>query len=541
MKARFEELVMSKFMMWVAIALFGTYFLVSVRLPQGHTPFSFIRSEGISSFVKALYMPRIKLGIDLQGGTYFVLGVGVEKAIENKLGKERSDLNELFRDQKLKALPSNTEVKDCRIVYTFESEETAKALYYFLKKHRPGNAIAHNNYEVRFGLVPMDEQRMRSGVVDQAVNVLTNRLNGFGVSGLIVQRHGERQIVVQLPGVDDPERVKALITQSALLEFKIVEKQSYSEESLLDDFDGDVPSGKMVIKGRKGDDDSQAYLVSSYPDMTGDHIADARVGYDEYGKMSISFTLDSSGASIFKRLTGDNVGRQLGIVIDDIMYSAPKINCAIGGSGQISGNYTVEEARDLALVLKSGSLMAPLSFEQENRVGSSLGQDSIEKGMRACWIALLLVLLFSWLWYGIMGVLASIALAYNMFLILLILSYFEFTLTLPGIAGMVLTIGMAIDASILIYEKMREDVKAGLPFRQAIESGFGGVMGVIMDSNITTFLTGIILFKFGGPLVRGFAVTLMSGIVATLIAGIFFLKSLISWVVDLRNGRGLSL
>ena len=219
------------------------------------------------------------------------------------------------------------------------------------------------------------------------------------------------------------------------------------------------------------------------------------------------------------------------------MYSAPTIESAIGASGAITGNYSGEEARDLALVLRSGSLLAPISFEQENRVGASLGQDSIEKGLMACLIGLLLVLLFSMFYYRLLGLLATMALGYNLFLIMLFLSYFESTLTLPGIAGMVLTIGMAIDSSILIYEGIREDLKKGVSFRQAVDSGFAGATTVILDSNITTFLGGLILFKFGGPAVKGFAVTLMAGILATLIAGIFFLRSRITWVTDLRGGK----
>jgi preprotein translocase subunit SecD len=219
------------------------------------------------------------------------------------------------------------------------------------------------------------------------------------------------------------------------------------------------------------------------------------------------------------------------------MYSAPSISEAIGSTGIIKGRYSAEEARDLALVLRSGSLMAPLKFEQETRVGASLGQDSIDRGLMACLIGLLLVLLFSIFYYRALGLFAMCALVYNLFLILLFLSYFESTLTLPGIAGMVLTIGMAIDASILIYEKIREDLSEGVSFRQAVESGFNGAMVVILDANITTFLSGLILFKFGGPAIKGFAVTLMAGILATILAGIFFLRSLILWVLDMRSGK----
>lgn len=531
MSARLNRMVASKFALWVLFAIIGSYFLISVRAPKGESRFAPLLRGNVTQFFQSLYMPRVKLGIDLQGGTYLVLSVGVEKAIENRLTKEQRALDETFKKEGLKTLPTQTDNKVTKFIYTFDEEADARVCYHFIRKHAPELGAAQSGMTVSVGLNPGDESRIRSGVVDQAVSVLENRLNGFGVAGLIVQRHGERQIVVQMPGVDDPERVKALITKTALLEFKIVEKHASSADELLDEYDGDLPSDKMIVMGKKGQEDG-AYLVSSYPDMTGDHITDSRIGFDEYSRINIGFKLDSSGGQQFKRLTGDNIGKQLGIVIDNVMYSAPTIQSAIGSQGQISGSYTAEAAGDLALVLRSGSLMAPLAFEQENRVGASLGQDSIEKGLMACLVGLLLVLLFSLFYYRIMGLFAMGALVYNLFLILLFLSYFESTLTLPGIAGMVLTIGMAIDASILIYEKIREDLAEGGSFRQAVESGFKGATVVIVDANVTTFLTGLILFKFGGPAIKGFAVTLMAGIIATLLAGIFFLRSLILWALD---------
>lgn len=539
MNTSLSRLIVSKFMAWVLAAVVGTYFLVSIRTTEtGQSRYASLMRGDFKTFFKSLYMPRIKLGIDLQGGTYFVLSVGVEKAIENKLGREQRDLEALF-EKELKHSPIKSRLEGGKLHYVFENDTAANECFYLVKKHNPGNTVTQADAAVIIGLNTAEEQTMRNSVVDQAVSVLSNRLNGFGVAGLIVQRHGDHQIVVQLPGVNDPARVKALITQTAMLEFKIVQKTAGSKDALLDDFDGDLPSDKMVIPGRKGDEGGW-YLVSAYPDVTGDHIVDARVGYNEMGRMKVDFSLDSSGASQFKRLTGDNIGRQLGIVIDDVMYSAPSIEGAIGSSGYITGQYSAEEARDLALVLRSGSLMAPLNFEQENRVGASLGQDSIDRGLLACLVGLLLVLLFSVFYYRLLGLLATLALAYNMFLIMLFLSYFESTLTLPGIAGMVLTIGMAIDSSILIYEGIREDLKQGVSFRQAVEGGFNGATTVILDSNITTFLGGLILFKFGGPAVKGFAVTLMAGIIATLIAGIFFLRSIIMWVADLRGGKTIN-
>jgi len=537
MSSRFARFATSRCMLWIIFAVIGTYFLVSIRPPKGETRFAALARGDVKGFVKSLYMPRVKLGIDLQGGTYLVLSVGLEKAIENRLTKEHKALEALCVKEDVNVKPVESKIGNTQLVYTFEQDDDARVYHHFIRKNMPILSSTPKGNEVTVRLNPADEQRIRNGVVDQAVSVLQNRLNGFGVSGLIVQRHGQRQIVVQLPGVDDPERVKSLITKTALLEFKLVEKHSHSEEDILDEYDGDLPSDKMIVKGQDGG----AYLVSAYPDMTGDHITDARITYGEYGRIAVAFDLDNGGSSSFKRLTGDNIGRQLGIVIDNVMISAPTIEDAIGSSGNIRGSYTPEEARDLALVLRSGSLMAPLSFEQENRVGASLGQDSIDRGLLACLIGLLLVMLFSIFYYRMLGFMAIIALLYNLFLIMLFLSYFESTLTLPGIAGMVLTIGMAIDASILIYEKIREDLAQGVSFRQAVASGFNGAMVVILDANITTFLTGLILFKFGGPAIKGFAVTLMAGIIATILAGVFFLRSLIMCYVDIKGSKSLKI
>jgi len=540
MSTQVSKVLTSRFMLWIVFALVGSYFLVALRPPQGEGRFSSLFRGDFKTFFSSLRIPRVKLGIDLQGGTYFVLSVGVEKAIGHRLVKEHKHLQELFKKERIKKEPKKIVTQDAQISYFFDEEADARVCYHFVRKHVPLLSPSVTSNVVTLKLNPASEQNIRNGVVDQAVSVLQNRLNGFGVSGLIVQRHGQRQIVVQLPGVDDPERVKTLITKTALLEFKIVEKHALSEEDILDAYDGDLPSDKMIVKGQNGVE-KDAYLVSAYPDMTGDHISDARIAYDEFGRIQVGFTLDSSGAQQFKTLTSENMHRQLGIIIDNVMYSAPTINSVISSSGVIQGSYSAEEARDLALVLRSGSLMAPIKFEQENRVGASLGQDSIERGLLSCLVGLLLVLLFSIFYYRMLGLFAMGALAYNLFLILLFLSYFESTLTLPGIAGMVLTIGMAIDASILIYEKIRECLSEGNSFRQAVHSGFQGAMVVILDANITTFLTGLILFKFGGPAIKGFAVTLMAGIIATILSGVFFLRSFLLFMLDMRGGKAFKL
>lgn len=537
MSSRVEKAFSSSFILWITFALFSCYFLFSIKT-HDESKFASLWKGDFKTFFSSLHIPRIKLGIDLQGGTYLVIGVDVEKAIENKLAREKRALQVLIEDRSFTPAPFEMEIKEGVLEMKFEDETEARAAYQVVRKSHQHLSAKQSENILTLTLAPHFEKQIRNGIVEQTINVLQNRLNGFGVSGLIVQRHGERQIVVQLPGVDDPVRVKSLITKAAMLEFKLVEDSARSADDLLDKYDGDLPSDKMIVFDKEGEESGTVYLVSVYPDLTGDHITDARVDFDDFGRVQVAFSLDSLGASQFREITSRNVKRQLGIVIDNVMYSAPQINGEIAnGSATIQGNFSAEQASDLSLVLKSGSLQAPLTFEQENRIGASLGKDSIEKGIMSCLIGLMLVFLFSLFYYGWLGFFAMCALVYNLLLILLFLSYFETTLTLPGLAGIVLTIGMAIDASILVYEKMREDLSSGFSFRQAIELGFSGAMTVILDSNITTFLTGLILFKFGGPAIKGFAVTLMAGIIATLLAGVFFLKSLLIFALDVKREK----
>jgi preprotein translocase subunit SecD len=538
MTSRLSRIFLSKLMFWIVVLIVGFYFIFKIDTTQIQkleaergTKLSFV-----DRILNSIHMPRLKLGIDLQGGTYLILGVEIDKAIENKLKTESKELEAIFKSQKLKVLPSKKEVKDSDIIMSFEDEEAAKICKNLIEKEVPTLKTKLSGLQVFSTLTPAEKQRIKIGSVEQAVSVLSNRLSGFGVEGIIVQQHGEKQIVVQLPGVNDPERVKSVITKTAHLEFKIVEKAAPTKQSLLDDFDGDLPPDKTIVMGKKeaeGEEEGgQAYLVSAFPDLTGDHIVDAQVAYGEYNRVEVSFKLDSSGGKIFRELTGNNIGKPLGIIIDNVMISSPTIQTTIGAQGRITGSRSVDDAKDMALVLRSGALLAPLKFEQETRVGASLGQDSINKGMFSCIIALLLLFLFSILYYKFGGVFATMALIYNIFLILLCLSYFESSLTLPGIAGIVLTIGMAIDASILIYERTKEELAVGNTFRKALNDGFSGALTVILDSNITTFLSGIALFYFGGPAIKGFAVTLMIGVIATVISGVYFLKALYDFFLD---------
>lgn len=517
-----KRVIFSKLMFWLVVAVIGLYYLFP-NLFLWHTKHRF-------------EMPRINLGIDLRGGTYITLDVDVDKVIEGRLKNDAKSIEKTLKAKKLRELPK-IEVINQSIVSTFKSAEEAKIAYNILKES------SHISSSLKEGVIlssmnKAEELRIRSEAVEQAIQVIRSRVDAFGVSGSVVQRHGDTKIVVQLPGVDDPQRVKDLITRRAHLEFKLIQQDALKKSELEDRFEGEIPADLMVIPGEHkddiGDDETAGryYIVSAFPDLTGDHIVDSGVGYDEYGRSHVSFSLDKEGAKTFRELTGGNIGRNLGIIIDNVVLSAPRIQSEIGATGQITGNYSLKEAQDLALVLKTGSFQAPVKYLEERRIGPSLGQDSINRGLMSCLIGLFLVFLFSLFFYKLHGLFAMFALVYNLFLIMLFLSFFNATLTLPGIAGMALTIGMAIDASILIYEKMREELLGGAPYRKALNDGFKGAMAVILDSNITTFLTGLVLFYFGGPIVQGFAITIMLGIIATIISGVYFLKSIFDFILD---------
>ena len=489
----------------------------------------------VQKLFRAVKIPKIKLGIDLQGGAHLVVSVDVDKAIDNRLVSESKMIEQLFEEKKLQAFPERKEVKDQLLKMTFDTEDQASAAYRMVRKEMPHLEVKRRGTVVDVNLPAQEAQRIRVQSVEQATSILKRRLDTAGVQGLVVQQHGERQIVIQLPGEEDVDEKKELISKTAHLEFKIIEKEGATRESLLDEYDGELPGDKVIVPGKEGGV-KRFYLVSVFPDLTGDHITFAKEDFDEYGRLIVRFRLDSSGTKNFADLTTNNIGKSLGIVIDGVMYSSPRIQGAIPrGEGIISGTYTSESARALAIVLNSGSLQAPIKFEYETRVGASLGWDSIKKGVVSCLVGLALLLLFALLYYRLAGLFAFFALLFNLLLVLFFLSWFKFALTLPGIAGMVLTIGMAIDASILIYERIREELANGVPLRKAVQDGFSGATVVILDSNITTFLTGLVLFKFGGPSIRGFAVTLMAGIVATIIASVFFLRSLFLFMLDTFN------
>lgn len=369
---------------------------------------------------------------------------------------------------------------------------------------------------------------LRDFAVDQSLETIRNRIDQFGVSEPIIQRQGQQDILIQLPGIQDPDRAKEIIGKTALLEFKLVDDNADVEAAVR----SGAPPGRQVLYGYgdKGEGGSGAgrvaYVVESRALMTGEYIADARVRPStQLQGPYVELILNASGSRLFEQITSANVRRRLAIVLDNRVYSAPVIQERIGGGrASITGSFDIKEARDLAIILRAGALPAPVEIVEERTVGPSLGQDSIRQGINSFIVGGALVVVFMIAYYKGAGLVAVVALLFNVLFMIAILAGFHAVLTLPGIAGIVLTVGMAVDANVLINERIREELRAGRAPRSAVEAGYQHALPAILDSNVTTFLSGVILFQFGTGPIKGFAVTLCVGILTTVITAVYLTR-----------------
>ncbi len=470
----------------------------------------------------------LRLGLDLQGGTHLRYAVGIEQAIDNVIDRVGRDLERELKDAQAGAFTVDREGR--RLLVRLANKDKRQEARGVVKQRFPNLVTPESDADADLvlELAPAEMERVRASVVDQALHVIRNRIDQFGVTEPTVIAQGSDEIVVQLPGIQDPQRAKELIGRTAVLEFKFVAQGGTPEAP---------GAGTQVLPGATERGGPGRYVVDKRSIMTGDVLTDARVqpGGSLEGP-TVSFMLDAQGARLFGDATTANVGRQLAIVLDGYVQSAPVIREPITqGHGQISGRFTFEEAQDLANVLRNGALPAPLTLQEERTVGPSLGQDSIRKGVLSFVIGSVGVILFMLFYYRGGGVIADGALFLNVFLILASFAAFGFTLTLPGIAGIVLTVGMAVDANVLILERIREELRLGKTVRAAIEAGYERAWYAIRDSNLTTFASGLILFQFGTGPVRGFAVTLCVGIMTSVLTGVFGTRIVYDWLVTRRR------
>jgi preprotein translocase subunit SecD len=480
---------------------------------------------------------KIQLGLDLQGGTHLLMAVKLDDAVKTQLRRRADDLKKELKDNKI---DGDVAVDDSgNPTVKLKSSGDRSAFLDLAQKSFPDLIVSSNTdssgpgsaYSLNFR--PQEEATIRSNAMDQALETIRNRIDQLGVRETTVAKEGDNEILVQLPGIQDPERAKELIGKTAVLEFKLVDDTNNVQDAIKNG----PPAGDEIVYGKSETGGKEPFLLESPVLLTGDVVTDARVrpGARLEGPY-VAVELDNRGAGIFDAMTAENVGRRMAIVLDNTVYEAPVIKERIpGGHVQITGRFSMEEAHDLAIVLKSGALPAPVEIEEERTVGPSLGRDSIRQGEMSFVIGAGAVLIFMALYYSGAGLLADFGLSLNILLLICVMAALGATLTLPGIAGIVLTLGMSVDANVLVNERMREELRNGKSPREAVKLGYERAWSAIRDSNISTFAAGLILFQFGTGPVKGFAVTLCVGVLTGLFSCIVVTRAWYDYRISMRK------
>ncbi|HIJ84742.1 MAG: protein translocase subunit [Magnetococcales bacterium] len=487
----------------------------------------------------------IARGLDLQGGLYLLLHVESGKAVEQAAENMVDDVRGIMRKDKLRyrgVEHSGADALVVRLSQASDAESVQKAISQEI--HNVKISVDADGLTIRLVIDDNAQKEIRSFAVEQSIQTIRSRIDQFGVAEPTIQKQGEDRILVQLPGLKDPARAKALIGRTARLEFKMVDEKGDLPGAMA----GRVPAGDILLYGEQldrttGKKTRQPYLLKKRTVLSGDLLTDARVNFDhQFNEPYVSISFNSQGGRKFGQLTGEHVGERMAIVLDNNVYSAPVIRERIdGGRAQISGSFTTEEAHDLAIILRAGALPAPVSVMEERTVGPTLGRDSIEEGLASILIGGALVLVFMGVYYKAFGWLANVAVVLNIIILMAILVWIQATLTLPGIAGMVLLMGMSVDANVLIFERIREELRLGKPPLAAIDAGYDTAFITILDSNLTTLITAVVLFQFGTGPVKGFAVTLSIGLIASMFTAIFVTRVMLAMVIKNRRVHSLSI
>ncbi|MFA5072775.1 MAG: protein translocase subunit SecD [Nitrospirota bacterium] len=476
-------------------------------------------------------VPKISLGLDLRGGSHIVMQVETDKAVESSVDNIVADLQATAVSQQL-AVVFNRAGQTISAKFGDQLEERAEK---FVKdNYGILDLKTRNRRELVYSLKPVEVRRIKESAVTQALERTRRRIDKYGVAEPAIYKQEQDQIALQLPGVKNPQEAISFIRTAGRLEFKLVDTDPAHLQQALQ---GKAPEGTELLyeerENESGKISKQPILVFSKTLLTGDRLKEAKVGIDQFNKPAISINFDTEGAKIFDRITADNIGKLLAIVLDGAVHSAPRIQDRIsGGSAQITGHFTHDEAAKLAIVLRE-SLPAPVKIIQNVTVGPSLGQDSITMGTRAALIGGLFVLVFMVFYYRMSGLIADYAVVLNLVLLLGAMALMSATLTLPGIAGIILTIGMGVDSNVLMFERIREEVRAGKQPRPAVDAGYDKAFLTILDSHVTTLITAVVLFMFGTGPIKGFAVTLSLGILINLYSALVGTKVLF----DIINTR----
>jgi preprotein translocase subunit SecD len=488
---------------------------------------------------------KINLGLDLQGGMHLVLEVDTEKALEGALERRSLDIRELLKKERIRYEEISRQ-KNEGIRVSVANTENIEAFKKLLTKElsdleQNDSSKADDLFKVFLTIPSAEADQIKSMATSQALETIRNRIDQFGVSEPDIRSQGDNRILIQLPGVKDTKRAKDLIGKTAQLEFKLVDEVHSLDAAR----SGSVPPGSELAEpySETPGEKSTPYLLKKQTLLTGADLKDARVEFDsQFNEPYVSIEFNRKGARIFEQVTGENVKKRLAIVLDNKVHTAPVIQEKIaGGQARITGSYTLEEAKDLAIVLRAGALPAPVKVLEERTVGPSLGTDSINTGLLSMIIGFAIVVVFMAIYYMGAGLIANLALVLNILLIAGGLAAFGATLTLPGIAGIILTIGMAVDANVLVYERIREELDIGKSAHAAVDAGYERATLTILDANVTTLIAALVLFQFGTGAVKGFAVTLSLGVVASVFTALIVSRVIFDFFLLNRKIKQLSI
>ncbi|MES9920493.1 MAG: protein translocase subunit SecD [Candidatus Thiodiazotropha sp.] len=528
---------------------------IAAELGENYTP-ALTLSPDLPDWLVGLGAEPMYLGLDLRGGIHVLIDVDMEAAIEQAAERYSSDIRTLLRENKLRYIRISRENE--QVVVKFNNPEKRDQASDLI-----GNEFRSLNLEsidegdaflVLVSLSPVERQEVQKFALQQNITTLRNRVNALGIAEPLIQQQGIRRIVVQLPGAQDPAKLKEILGATATLEYRLAD----TEHSVEDAVNGRVPPGSNLYHERDG----QPVLLKKRVIVTGNQIVDASSGLDQQtGQPAVFVSLDGVGAKRMRRMTNENVGKPMAVVfienrtttrivngepvkvkkrVEEVI-SIATIREPFGRRFQTTGLDTTEEARDLALLLRAGALAAPIEIVEERTIGPSLGQDSIDQGFKSVMIGLALVMVFMAIYYRIFGLVADLALVMNLVLIVAILSMLQATLTLPGIAGIVLTVGMAVDANVLIFQRIREEIANGNSPQASIQAGYEKAFSTIIDANITTLIAAVVLFSFGTGPIKGFAVTLAIGICTSMFTAIIGTRAVINLIYGRKRVKALAI
>jgi protein-export membrane protein SecD len=473
---------------------------------------------------------QVSLGLDLRGGSHLLLEVDMSAVRRERFNALVDSLRTEFRTARPSPIGyTGLNAAGDHAAFTLREPERLDDVRAIVKKIDPEIDLTVSGNDITLKPNPVAQEARTRSAVEQSIEIVRRRIDETGTKEPIIEQEGQDRILLQLPGVDNPEHVKQLLGRTAKLTFQLLDENVTPDEAKR----GHLPATDELLPLEEARDAAagQAIVVRKRVMVAGDRLTDAHLSYDQFGRPAVGFKFDSTGSRQFGDVTRDNIGKRFAIVLDKKVISAPVIQSEIRGDGIITGNFTSQAAEDLALLLRAGALPAPLTILEERTVGPGLGADSIHAGALASIVGVALVVLFMIVFYGQFGIYADIALFFNLCMLLGSLSLLGATLTLPGIAGIALTMGMAVDANVLIYERIREEVRGGRSLISSLQAGFERAFGTILDSHVTTLVAGALMFWLGSGPIKGFAVTLSLGVITSLFSAILVTRLLIvTWV-----------